>query len=70
MPTLNVNYLILKNTASPTVEVGLARCMNERYAFLANLLWAPIDLPMRAHALMLPNLQAYCQRMKARYYAT
>jgi glutathione S-transferase len=39
------------------------------YAFLANLLWAPIDLPMRAHALLLPNLEAYCQRMKARYYA-
>ena len=38
------------------------------YAFLANLLWAPIDLPIRAHAQKLPNLEAYCQRMKARYY--
>ena len=38
------------------------------YAFLANLLWAPIDLPMRAHATKLPNLQAYCERMKMRYY--
>jgi glutathione S-transferase len=39
------------------------------YGFLANLLWAPIDLPMRAHAQALPNLEAYCRRMKARYYA-
>ena len=38
------------------------------YGFLANLLWAPIDLPIRAHAQKLPNLEAYCQRMKARYY--
>jgi glutathione S-transferase len=40
------------------------------YAFLANLLWVPIDLPMRAHAAKLPNLEAYCQRMKARYFAS
>ena len=39
------------------------------YAFLANLLWVPIDLPMRAHAATFANLEAYCQRMKARYYA-
>lgn len=38
------------------------------YAFLANLLWVPIDLPMRAHAVKRPNLQAYCERMKARFY--
>jgi glutathione S-transferase len=38
------------------------------YAFLANLLWAPIESPLRAHAVTLPNLEAYCQRMKARYY--
>ncbi len=38
------------------------------YAFLANLLWVPIDLPIRAHAAKLPNLEAYCQRMKARYF--
>lgn len=30
----------------------------------------PIDLPMRTHALTLQNMQAYGQRMKARYYAT
>ena len=38
------------------------------YAFLANLLWVPIDLPIRAHAQKFANLEAYCQRMKARYY--
>ena len=38
------------------------------YGFLANLLWVPIDLPIRAHAQKLPNLEAYCQRMKARYF--
>lgn len=39
------------------------------YAFLANLLWAPVDSPIRNHALGRPNLEAYCQRMKARYYS-
>lgn len=39
------------------------------YAFCASLLWAPFDMPIRAHAQSLPNLEAYCQRMKARYYA-
>ena len=36
---------------------------------LANLLWVPIDLPIRRQAQKLPNLEAYCQRMKARYFA-
>lgn len=39
------------------------------YAFLANLLWAPIDSPIRRHAQARPALEAYCQRMKARYCA-
>lgn len=38
------------------------------YAFLANLLWVPIDLPMQAHASKYSNLDAYCRRMKARYF--
>jgi glutathione S-transferase len=38
------------------------------YAFLANVLWAPVDSPLRAHAAARPNLLAYCQRMKARYF--
>lgn len=39
------------------------------HAFLANLLWAPVDSPIQRHARALPNLEAYCQRMKARFYA-
>jgi glutathione S-transferase len=39
------------------------------YAFLANLLWAPVESPIRRHAQTRPALEAYCQRMKARYYA-
>lgn len=38
------------------------------YAFLANLLWAPVDSPLSRHAASRPNLEAYCQRMKTRYY--
>jgi glutathione S-transferase len=36
------------------------------YGFLANLLWAPVDSPIRQQAVSRPNLEAYCQRMKAR----
>lgn len=39
------------------------------YAFLANLLWTPIRSPLSEHAASLPNLAAYCGRMKDRYYA-
>ncbi len=39
------------------------------YAFLANLLWAPVDSPIREAARARPNLEAYCLRMKARYDA-
>jgi hypothetical protein len=39
------------------------------HAFLANLLWAPVESPIRRHAQARPALAAYCQRMKARYYA-
>ena len=38
------------------------------HAFLANLLWAPLDTPLRQLARSRPNLDAYCQRMKARYF--
>jgi glutathione S-transferase len=38
------------------------------HAFLANLLWAPVDSPLQRHARARPALEAYCQRMKARYY--
>ncbi len=39
------------------------------YAFLANLLWAPLETPLKSHAQKYPQLEAYCRRMKARYYA-
>ena len=39
------------------------------YAFIANVLWAPIDSPMSRHLRAQPNLVGYCDRMKARYYA-
>lgn len=36
------------------------------YAFAANMLWAPIDSPLRAHARAQPRLVAYAQRMRER----
>ena len=38
------------------------------YAFLANVLWVPYETPLKSHALRYPQLAAYCQRMKQRYY--
>jgi len=38
------------------------------YAFLANLLWVPLDSPLKQQALRHPHLEAYCRRMKERYY--
>ncbi|HQR53685.1 MAG TPA: glutathione S-transferase family protein [Burkholderiales bacterium] len=38
------------------------------YAFLANLLWAPLETPLQAHAQNYPQLEAYCRRMRNRYY--
>jgi glutathione S-transferase len=34
------------------------------YAFLANVLWVPIDNPVKAKALQLPRLAGYCERMQ------
>ena len=39
------------------------------HAFLANLLWAPVDSPILRHAQSRPTLEAYCRRMKQRYFA-
>jgi len=39
------------------------------YAFLANIIWVPVNSPLKRHAAGLPNLEAYCQRMKGRFYA-
>jgi glutathione S-transferase len=38
------------------------------YATLANLLWAPIESPLKARARGMKNLEPYCQRMKSHYY--
>ena len=38
------------------------------FAFLANVLWAPVDSPIQRHARTRPNLQAYCERMRARCF--
>jgi glutathione S-transferase len=39
------------------------------YAFLANLLWVPIESPLKQHARQYPQLEAYCRRMRDQYYA-
>ena len=38
------------------------------YAFLANLLWVPVESPIKQHAQQYPQLDAYCQRMRRQYY--
>jgi glutathione S-transferase len=38
------------------------------YAFLANVLWVPVESPLKQHARKYPQLEAYCQRMKQKYY--
>lgn len=38
------------------------------FAFMANLVLAPLDSELIQHARQHPNLQAYCQRMKAKYF--
>jgi glutathione S-transferase len=39
------------------------------YAMLANLLWGPVDSPLTRYVAAQPELAAYCERMKKRYYA-
>ncbi len=39
------------------------------YGFLANLLWVPLDSPLKLHAQKYPHLTHFCERMRARYYA-
>ncbi len=38
------------------------------YAFLANLVWVPLESALKRHALQYPQLLAYCERMRERYY--
>jgi glutathione S-transferase len=39
------------------------------HAFLANLLWSPVESPLKQHAKQYPQLEKYCERMRGRYYA-
>ncbi len=39
------------------------------YAFLANILYVPLDMPLRQAAQSHANLAAYCARMRTRYFA-
>jgi Glutathione S-transferase, C-terminal domain len=40
------------------------------YAFIVNLLWVPLASPLLDEAKKHANLEAYCQRMKARYFSS
>ena len=40
------------------------------YSFLANILIPPLKSPLQDHGMSLPNLSAYCERMKKKYYQT
>src|SRR5262245_8122806 len=40
------------------------------YSFLANILVPPLKSPLQDHGMSLPNLWAYCERMKTKYYET
>lgn len=39
------------------------------YAFLANILWAPVVSELLLHGEKYPQLEAYCWRMRSRYYS-
>lgn len=38
------------------------------YGFLANLVWPPVESALKRHTQQYPQLEAYCQRMRRRYY--
>ncbi len=39
------------------------------YAFLANLIWTPVESALKQHAKQYPQLERYCLRMRDQYYA-
>lgn len=39
------------------------------YAFIANIVWTPIESPIKEHAKSLVNLMDYCDRMKEKFNA-
>lgn len=40
------------------------------HAFVANVIRVPLDSPLKSHALQHAQLDAYCDRMQARFYAS
>lgn len=38
------------------------------YAFLANLIWTPVESALKQHAQTCTQLLTYCERMRQRYY--
>jgi len=39
------------------------------FGMLVNIIWCPIESPLKEHAMKLKNLVAFCDRMKQRYYS-
>ena len=39
------------------------------FGLLANILWVPIESPLKEHLRSLENLTAFCERMRDRYFA-
>ncbi|MGR9053345.1 MAG: glutathione S-transferase family protein [Gammaproteobacteria bacterium] len=39
------------------------------FGFLVNLIWRPIETPLKEHGLRQKNLVDFCERMKQRYFA-
>jgi glutathione S-transferase len=39
------------------------------FGILANILWCPIQSPLKEHLNTLTNLTAFCERVRERYYA-
>jgi len=44
--------------------------VNGAVPFLANILVPPLKSPLKDHGMSLPNLWAYCERMKNKHYET
>jgi glutathione S-transferase len=38
------------------------------YAFLANLVWPPVESELKRQTQKYPKLETYCKRMRSRYY--
>ncbi len=53
-----------------TYFMGSAPCSLDAtaYAFIANLIWPPVESALKQHAAQYPQLQAYCLRMRKQYY--